>query len=178
MKRLCIPSTIIKENDIDLDKDEFYLLFNFFITNSLCKNQSKRNKSLKDYGYKKINEVKGIKDIFLIDNINFDISSSDTLLSEELINYNLLDDKIFDITYERGLIINYKESNNYYNYFHAIRNSLAHGEYTIKLNEKNEKVLIMQNSEGNSIKARIIIKVDTLIKIIKIIDKNKILYKE
>ena len=64
MKRLCIPSTIIKENDIDLDKDEFYLLFNFFITNSLCKNQSKRNKSLKDYGYKKINEVKGIKDIF------------------------------------------------------------------------------------------------------------------
>lgn len=44
MKRLCIPSTIIKENDIDLDKDEYYLLFNFFITNSLCKNQSKRKK--------------------------------------------------------------------------------------------------------------------------------------
>ena len=52
-----VPSTIICNNDVELTKNEYYILYNFFVTHSLCNNQSKRKRTLKEYGIKRITDI-------------------------------------------------------------------------------------------------------------------------
>ena len=172
---------IILNNDVELTKDEYYYIHNFFVTYSLCKKQSRRKRTLKEYGL--LNGIKDVKKelnkIISFEDCSFEIIPQEELLVENLVNNKLNDDCIFDLTYERGMVIETKEKNEYFKLFYFIRNSLSHGEYTIKINDKGEKFIIMQNSEFESpcIKARMVMKVSSLINIIKIIDKNKLLMK-
>lgn len=174
------PSTINVQNEIEFTDYEYYILYNFFVTYSLCNNQSKKQRKLSDYGCKKNKVFKeGIKNNIVFEKGTFDVSKNETLVSVELVNYDLTDNKIFDLTWERGLFAYIDNENDPLNImFYYIRNSLAHGDYVIKRNNSNEKVLIMQSSLGKSIRARTVIKLETILNIIKIIDNNKIIIKE
>ncbi|MBR6821488.1 MAG: hypothetical protein IKM55_04625 [Bacilli bacterium] len=171
-----VPSTIICNNDVELTKNEYYILYNFFVTHSLCNNQSKRKRTLKEYGIKRITDIeKQLSKYIKIDKGTFDILETDSLHFEDLINYNLNDKNLFDLAEERGVFTKVQESNKYFQVFYYIRNSLAHGEYTLKKDANDEKYIIMQNSKNKSIRARMVVKVGTLINIIRIIDVNNII---
>ena len=82
-----------------------------------------------------------------------------------------------DFIREIGVMTNCTD-NHYYSLFSHIRNCLAHGRFVLKKNKNKERILILEDKtpgKGGKITARIIIKLNTIFKIISIIDKNDIL---
>lgn len=159
-----------------LSKDEYYLLYNFFVTYSLCENLSLSKRKLQAYGFNNIKRVeRTLKELINFDSPYVYILDKDSVTNIDLCNNYLNDYNLTDLSFERATFIELKkETNKYFQLFHHIRNSLAHGSFAV-VEENNEKYLIMQSNEGISIKSRMIFKLSTIIKIIEVIDQNQLI---
>ncbi len=61
------------------------------------------------------------------------------------------------------------------NEFYRIRDGLAHGKFKLRYSETNKKVIVIQDDDGYNVTARIIIKLDTLLSFVSVIDMNRLI---
>ena len=176
-----------KDEEEDFTEDEYYILYNFFVTYSLANTQSFKKRELTYYGWKKTgisksgvtSKIKNILNLYNNKNFIF-IKSKDygNKLLNEAASLNLKRNNLDkDFIREIGVMTNCTD-NHYYSLFSHIRNCLAHGRFVLKKNKNKERILILEDKtpgKGGKITARIIIKLNTIFKIISIIDKNDIL---
>ena len=162
-----------------LTLEEYYLLYSFYVTYSLCDNQSAKKKTFIDYGWNtnKINNTDLGMALSSVLNLNrnpkFVFMEND--IDKQFLNHNLPDGELNDVDSERAVIVKSSENNNYLRLFHRIRNGLAHGKYGLCYSKKNEKMVIIQDDDTYNVTARIVIKLSTLLEFITTVDKNKIL---
>ena len=184
-------SIIFNQSDeFSLSCEEYYLLYSFFVTYSCCGTQSGKKRTFKDYGWssfarktfskempdKKVYLKDNLVEILDLDDRNYFIFTEDSDDVSTCFNdLNLPDGILCDVDTERAVITRTSESNRYLKLFYRIRDGFAHGKFLLKLNSKNEKVVIIQDDDGHNVTGRIVIKIQTLIKIIITIDKNNLL---
>lgn len=166
------------DDDYELSQEEYYLLYSFFVTYSMCGNQSGKKKNFVDYGWQNINLKNSpleteLQKIINLKEKQFVFTDKDNL-KEEFKNNNLTDGKLSDYTTERCVIAKTNENNKYLKLFYRVRDGLAHGKFYLK-KEQDEKIVIIQDDNTHNVTARIVIKLQTLLNIIKIVDKNSIL---
>lgn len=177
-------------DDYALSVAEYYLVYSFFVTYSCCGKQSGKKRTFTEYGWTKFsrpNLGKTIPDktLYLKDNLSEIINLDDrnhfifTTYSDDVSScfqqINLGDGQLSDIHTERAVITRTSESNKYLKLFYRIRDGFVHGKFLLKLNENNEKMVIIQDDDGHNVTGRIVIKLNTLIELIRIIDKNNLL---
>ena len=168
---------------------EYYLLYSFYVTYSCCGTQSGKKRSFSDYGWTSFsrpnfgNTVPN-KAIYLKDNLSeiIDLDNRNKFIFTSDIDdvgacfkqVDLDDGKLSDFHTERAVITRTSESNRYLKLFYRVRDGFAHGKFFLKL-YNDEKIVIIQDDDGHNVTGRIVIKLNTLIKMIKIIDKNNLL---
>lgn len=168
-----------------LSEHEYYSLYSFFVTYSICKKQSDKKRSLKDYGWLnnhieksglrkalqpilRLNRKKGEKEHFIF-------SKADSR-SKNFAKVALGDGVLSDYDKERAVLPQKNEQNQYFTLFHHVRNGLAHGRYALVFSSSKEKMVIMEDKtrEGN-VNARMVLKLDTLLNIISTVDKKHLI---
>lgn len=182
-KYICKDSIVYNAKDeYELTQEEYFLLYSFFVTYSMCGVQSAKKRTLIDYGWSKKNlsENKGLKkSLEKVINLNeekFIFTDKDDL-KEEFEKNQLTDGKLLDYKTERCVIAKTNESNKYLKLFYRIRDGLAHGKFYLK-KEQNEKMVIIQDDNGSNVTARIVIKLVTLLNIISAVDfRYRLMYK-
>jgi len=162
--------------EVVLDRKVEYLLLKFFVVNTPCETTSRRAISLKEYGWKEnYNSIYGLQKrldaIIDFNSGNYIFTDEDDLLDRFEEN-KLMDNMLDDIITERFVIGKTLESNKLLKLLRHIRNCFAHGKYIVVENSINQNVIIMQDDNTYNVTARIVIKVDTLVGLIKIIDRN------
>ena len=173
-------------DDYNLTLDEYYKLYSFFVTYSLCGSQSWKKRSFSDYGWETENiseRLNGhtvdtplgscLKSVFLFDN-NFSFSETDNL-DELFRKQNLEDGPITNVNVERAVIGKTPENNKYTKFFYRIRDGLAHGKFVLKYSSSDEKMIVIQDDNSHSITARIVVKLSTLLDIINNIDLTNLI---
>ena len=162
-----------------LSQNEYYKLYLFYVTYSLCDNLSWQQKDLEFYGWNQKEQEGFSKDIKSI--IDFDqqsiIFTEKNDLKIKFDEQRLLDCTISYET-ERGVIGVTTGKNNFYKFIRHIRNVFAHGGFALKYNSSKEKMVVMQDHDQHNVTARIVIKLSRLLRIIDFIDKKKIFSEE
>ena len=157
--------------------DEYYRIYTFFVTYSMCDKQSAKKRSFSDYGWQNGN----IKNTALgnalaaVLNLNRNPHFIFTDKNELGTKFNALDlpDGIAtNLAYERAVVGKTSESNNYMKLFYRIRDGFAHGKFKLRFSTTNEKMVVIQDDDGHNVTARIIIKLDTLLNFVSAIDIN------
>lgn len=169
-------------DDFQLTENEYYRLYSFFVTYSLCERQSMRQRTLVDYGWdnNRMNHnglKKALQEIWNFDDqmnkcFKFTVENN---LKEQFQELNLVDGGCEDYFDERFAIGHTSQSNQYYKVFHHIRNCLCHGKFVLKLNSSEIRMIIMQDDAGQNVTARMVLSLDALFDIIDIIDRNGII---
>lgn len=166
-------------NEKRLDFSVEYLIFKFFVLNTPCIKASRRSKSLEHYGWKgKINDQNGLQEnLSSIINLNSHefIFTDKNDLNARFEENDLVDNRLKNIDIERCVIGKTLESNKLLKLLRHIRNSLAHGKYIVVNNSQDVMTIVMQDDDQRNVTARIVLRISTLIGIIKIIDKNNLL---
>ncbi|HCX64389.1 MAG TPA: hypothetical protein DHN33_04170 [Eubacteriaceae bacterium] len=169
--------------EIVLDSKVEYLLLKFFVVNTPCETTSRKSISLKEYGWKeKYNSKYGLQKkldpIIDFNSGNYIFTDEDDLL-DRFEDNKLTDNMLEDIITERFVIGKTPESNKLLKLLRHIRNCFAHGKYLVVKNSIDQQMIIMQDDNTHSVTARIILRVNNLVEVIKIIDKdNSIGWKE
>ena len=179
----------IKENAIispDLDDyclsiDEYYRIYSFYVTYSMCGNQSAKKRSFQDYGWD-ANTIKGVdgavlkkalKDVLDLTKAETSfVFAKDDNLKELFTKYQLEDAPLTDIERERAVIVSAGGTNRYLNLFYRIRDGFAHGLFNLRYSTKREKMVVIEDHDQYNVTARIVIKLDTLIQFVYAIDRN------
>ncbi len=166
-------------NEYNLSIEEYYKLYSFFVTYSLCGTQSYQKRSLKDYGWESesiqnnpqlYSSLKSILDLY---QPNFQFTNKDNL-DELFTKLNLPDGIINDLSVERGVLIQKGESNHYFRLFYRIRDGFAHGKFCLRYSDNSEKMIVIQDNDNN-VTARLVIKLSTLLSFISVIDRNHLI---
>lgn len=177
-----MKNSIIGEKIIDeytLSESEYYKIYSFYVTYSLCKNQSAKKRTFSDYGWKD----KNIQDIELANTLKrvinlyeecFVFTENDEL-AEKFNLLSLNDGLITDLSFERCVIGKTWENNVYLKLFYHIRNGFAHGKYCLRLSEDNIKMVIIQDNDKYNVTGRIVIRLSTLLNFINEIDINNLI---
>lgn len=168
-------------DEYHLSKEEYFILYSFFVTFCMAGTHSQKKRTFKDYGWdtnRTINSklAKALNSVLNLNrNANFIFPKEDNL--RECFNItNLNDGEIRDLTYERFVVTPAKVyENKYFDLFSHIRNGLAHGKYKLRYSKNNVKMIIIQDNDSNNVTARIVLKIETLLNLVKTIDKNKII---
>lgn len=175
-----IDNSILNDDrdEISLDFRTEYLLFKFFIVNTPCDDISRRGISFENYGWLgKINKKNGLqqslKPIFDLDLKRY-IFTDINNLTEKFKENDLVDCKLKNIDLER-CVIGKTLGNKLQKFCRHIRNCFSHGKYIVVLNSINELTLVMQDDNRYNVTARIVIKVSTLVEMIKIIDIDNLI---
>lgn len=160
------------------NKKHFYKIFYFFVINNLIDKESFSYFQLKEYGWNS-NIIEGeIKDkLDSLEIFNNIIIETDLNKLDETMLKNKLSFNNINITSERAVIRSNKKDCNIYELLYIkIRNFLAHGNFRIQKNSQGILMVIAEdyNSRGY-LEARIVIKLITLVRIVDIVDKNKII---
>ena len=174
-------SILYDSNDeYNLDQKEIYSIYSFFVIYSLCNNISFKQRTFVDYGWEsnKINQIKiELKKTIDFDNENFIFTDKDNL-KENFERCNLMDGALNNVDNERFVIGKTKENNSYLKLFYRIRNCFAHGKFILRYTTNNEKVVVMQDDDKYNVTARIVLKLETILNIINVIDRNKLITSE
>lgn len=178
-----INNSIIDANndEYNLSKEEYYLIYSFYVTYSLCKKQSFKKRNFIDYGwnsdsYEKDKDLKNtLISVLDFSNLHTFVFTENNDLKERFDEQKLNDGIPNDYDIERGVIGKTNENNRYLKLFYRIRNCLAHGKFSLKLSSNDEKMICFQDDDKNNVTARIIIKLSTILSFIYSIDKNNIL---
>lgn len=169
-------------SDYVLNQEEYYLLYNFFVTYSVCGNQSFQKRNFIDYGWTTdciIRQKKADTDLGKIfkNHIKFNITvfKGKSSISDLFYQSNLTDGILIDYDTERAVLGKTGENNQYLKLFYHIRNCLAHGKFALKYSSNKEKMIVLQDDNKYNVTARIVLKLQTLIELIFAIDKNKLI---
>lgn len=181
-------SIVNTQDDYSLSEHEYYLLYSFFVTYSMCPNQSCKKKSFTEYGWKSENIIeknengeKSKTDLgnalskILDFNSNYLFLSSNNHIRESFSKLNLSDGQLQDFDFERSVIGYTSCQNRYLKLFYRVRDALSHGNFALKYSTNNEKMVILEDHDTHGVTARIVIKLSTLLAFIDIIDKNGII---
>ncbi len=149
----------------------------------MCGSQSAKKRTFMDYGWHE-NNIRNTElgialstVLRLNKNPNFTFTEQDDL-SVQFNKCDLKDGFIADMDRERAVIGKTNESNHYLRLFHRIRNGLAHGRFNLRFSSKNERMIVIQDNSKDNVTARIVIKLDTLLNFIKVIDIKGIILLE
>lgn len=169
-------------NDYVLKQEEYYLLYNFFVTYSVCGSQSFQKRNFIDYGWTTdgiIHQNKSDTDLgkMFKKHIKFNITvfKGKSSISDLFYQSNLTDGILIDYDTERAVLGKTGENNQYLKLFYHIRNCLAHGKFALKYSSNKEKMIVLQDDNKYNVTARIVVKLQTLIELIFAIDKNKLI---
>lgn len=171
------------KDEYTLTKEEYYLIHVFFVTNCMVNDFTSKSRDFKIYGWKDNNtNHKPLSDtlekVLPIKNNTSYIVTRENNLKELFSKFNLTDYPLSDLTTERFVITpedKTKNDNSYLILFLRIRNGLAHGNYKLVYSKFSEKMVIIQNRNKNNVTARIVLKLSTIINLIKAIDKNRLI---
>ena len=162
----------------ELTTHEYNKIYNFYVTYSICGKQSMKKRSLTDYGWENNSIVNSgaknkLESILKLDeNYNFIFTYEDNL-KKSFSDVSLEDGQIIDFHPERAAIGKTKESNKYFKLFYRIRNGLAHGRFILRYNSLGEKMVLIQDNDTHNVTARIVLKLETILRFIDAIDKNE-----
>lgn len=174
-----VAESILKniEDEYLLEEHEYYRIYSFYVTYSMCGSQSFKKRNFASYGWPpngiKNKELKDAlnKVLFLNGNTNFKFTEIDDLKTQfkehdldNYINVNVDD--------ERFVIAKTSESNNYLKLFYRIRNGFAHGKFKLCLSSNNEKMVVIQDDNTHNVTARIVLRLSTIIGFIDAVDFN------
>ena len=186
----------IKENSIiyaekdeySLTEHEFFCVYSFYVTYSMCGSQSFKKRSFSDYGWndnlieqtiehKKVKTElgKALSKVIDLKNDRFCFFTDKNNLDDLFKKCNLLDGSLSDYDTERAVISDTNESNKYLKLFYRIRDGFAHGKFLLKYSSTHEKMVIIQDNNTHNVTARIVIKLSTLLSIIETVDINGII---
>lgn len=161
------------EDQYELSEQEYNKLYKFFVTYSMCENQSDKKRTLEDYGWASTvnySEITGV----LKERIGFDIENfvfrDDGCLRAVFRENNLIINGV-TLDSERGVIGKTVGQNKLLKLFHRIRNIFSHGRFAMRLSGE-DRYIIMEDKDSHNVTARIVIKLDTLMGIVDTIDKN------
>ena len=171
-----------------LTETEYFRLYSFFVTYSMCKAQSTKKRTIEDYGWvsrtpgKAANIVSsGLKEVLanvlhLDGNASFIFTDEDDLAvrfaETDLINVNPN-----EIAIERAVIgKTTTETNAYFKLFYRIRNAFAHGRFALRLTRAGEQIVIIQDNDTYNVTARIILRKRTLLDFARVVDRNNLLH--
>lgn len=161
------------EDQYELLEQEYNKLYKFFVTYSMCENQSDKKRTLEDYGWASTVNYSEIKKE-LKEKIDFNIENfvfrDEGGLKDVCAENNLIINKVA-LDSERGVIGKTAGQNKLLKLFHRIRNVFSHGRFVMRLSGK-DRYVIMEDKDSRNVTARIVIKLDTLIGIVDTIDKN------
>lgn len=176
-------------NEYELEQEEYYVLYNFFVTYSVCEDQSFQKRSFIDYGWNTNNiictENKKKKDTDLGKSLKkcLDLYRKEFVFTEQdnlkiLFLQNDLPDKVLPNYDTERVVIGITRGNRYIKLFYRIRNCLAHGNFVLKYSSNNEKMIVFQDKHKGYVTARMILKLQTLINLINAIDKKRLIIKK
>lgn len=166
-------------SDYCLSQNEYYKLYSFYVTYSLCEGLSWQKKNLEFYGWNKKKQEGFSKDIKSI----IDFKQQSIIFTEENdLGIRFSEQQLLDcpINYEteRGVIGITTGKNEFHKFIRHIRNIFAHGGFALKYNSSKEKMIIMQDHDQYNVTARIVLKLSRLLQIIDFIDKKNIFSEE
>ena len=91
------------------------------------------------------------------------------------VEINLSDGRLNDFDTERCVCTRNSERNRFLNLFYRVRDGFAHGKFLLKYGANNCKVVVIQDDDSHSVTARIVIKLDTLLRIVDVVDRDNII---
>lgn len=172
-------------DEYELSMHEYSTLYSFFVTYSCCGTQSYKKRTFADYGWNEFsrkigdntpNPSKYLKDaltrIIDLDDKSHFIFTDDDNLKSCFAAVNLTNEKLADYDVERAVIAKTNETNRYLKLFYRIRDGFAHGKFKLVLASNQEKMVVIQDDDSHNVTARIIIKLQTLLNMIQVIDKS------
>ena len=168
------------EDEYALTKAEFYSIYSFFVSYSMCGNQSAKKRTFIDYGWeteKLTNTDLGMalsSVIKLNKNSNF-LFVEKKELAEKFALLQLEDGSIENLDVERAVLIRNGENNNYLRLFYRIRDGFAHGKFKLRYSSQGKRMVIIQDDDGNCVTARIVISLDTILRFVTVIDVHRII---
>lgn len=161
-----------------LSQEEYFRLYSFYVTYSMCGAQSFRKLAFTDYGWpsNKLNDP--VLKSALLDVLNFAGARSFVFTDgNDLFNRfseaGLQDGEVDDLSFERAVIGKTSGSNRYLKLFYRIRNCLAHGKFALRFDKCGQKMVVMQDDDTNNVTARTVLKLDTLLAFVEVIDKRE-----
>lgn len=163
-----------------LSKDEYYTLYAFFVTYSMCGSQSEKKRSLIDYGWKDKNFTTSgakaaLEKVFKLDgNADFCFTAQNDL-AIRFKERDLPDGILQNLDTERAVIAKTSGGNKYLKLFYRVRDGFAHGNFSLRYNSLSEKMVVIQDQDGYNVTARIVIKLDTLLQMVHAIDKKHLI---
>lgn len=167
-------------DEYSLSEQEYYRIYSFYVTYSMCGKQSAKKRTFTDYGWPS-ESVKNTAlgnalttELCLNRKSNFIFTNEDDLATQ-FINNDLQDGLLADVDTERAVIGKTSESNKHLKLFYRIRNGFAHGKFNLRLASNNEKMITIQDDDGNNVTARIVLKLSTLLAFIDAVDINRII---
>lgn len=178
-------------DDYALSIVEVYRLYTFYVTYSMCGNQSMKKRSIADYGWtivpalKKKNEVNPtlsntgldteLKRVLDLESDSFVFTDKNDL-KKRFDDNNLSDGTLTDFDTERCVIgKTSQESNKYTRLFYRIRNGFAHGRFALKYDSNHIKMVVIQDWDFKNVTGRIVLKLQTLLDFIEAVDRNNII---
>ena len=186
-----IANSIIyqQEDEYKLSQDDFYVLYSFYVTYSCCGNQSMKRRTIEEYGWNSFSRKKGVKTpdpskylkdalaeiINLDDKDHFIFTEDGDDISKCMTKVDLADGILTDYETERCICMRNSENNRFLNLSYRIRDGFAHGKFLLKISESGKKCVVIQDDDGHSVTARIVLKLDTLLRMVKIVDKNSLI---
>lgn len=168
-------------NDYELSTEEYALLYMFYLTHTLVSTESDMSFSYVEYGWNSNSYVsngakKEMRKLFDFENEKVFMMASEANDLKSIYNKLKLNDNESDYSSERVALSNQKGSNQFEKFLILVRNCLAHGAYRLKY-YNDVKMVIMQDQKDRNVTGRAIIKLSTLLDIVKAIDKNGLLQK-
>ena len=137
-----------------LTNEEYYELYSFYVTYSMCGNQSMKKRKFTDYGWKthNIQETKNGKNhktdlgialerVITFDSDHFSFSTGDDDLDVLFRKYNLEDGPIIDLNTERAVIGVTNEDNKYLKCFIESEMALHMGNLFLDIRQAKKKWL-------------------------------------
>ena len=168
-----------------LSEHEYYTLYSFFVTYSLCKKQSNKKRTLRDYGHPYVQIVKSgvrksLQSVLRIEKKKGEetcfIFSEAKSRPKNFTKINLGDGALSDYDKERAVLPKDSEQNQYFILFHHVRNGLAHGQFALVFSSTGEKMVVMEDkTRTGNVNARIVLKLNTLLSLVATIDKRHLI---
>ena len=170
-------------DEYDLSLADYYSIYSFYVTYSMCKSLSTKKRDFLEYGWSSNSITNPAIDAALKGVLNLQrnpefVFTKDNDLPIQFANRSLGDGPIADLSWERAVIGITSESSNYLKLFHHIRNGLAHGNFKLRYSSDNEKMVVIQDNDQYNVTARIVIKLSTILSFIHAIDINELISTE
>lgn len=174
--------SIIRESpdEYTLNPQEYHRLYSFFVTYSMCGKQSEKKRTITDYGWDENNIVKSglkaeLEKVLKLDGSDAFCFKTDDDLKNAFSEHDLNNGRLQDIDIERAVIGLTPGDSKYFKLFYRIRDGLAHGSFSLRLDSKSNRVIVIQDQDHYNVKARIVMKLETLFQLIGKIDKKHLI---